>query len=652
MNGLVTRINYQKDWLGQQTWIVPACFGFSCFLTLASLTAFALRGLEGIKPEWMFSMGADLFCMFICTMLCFSATLNGKARSSDTHAFVTLLTTNAFALFADMVCWLVQGIPQFRMINLTANVLFYMVGSILIYLFWEYIRRALRLNDRPMKAADTFVTAMLYPSLILCLVNFVYPLYFQVDENGVYSRAPQYDVSQVYLSIALSVVIISIIFSKASMKDRLVAVSFVAIPLVNQILTSGQFGFSTQYAAMTISIVLIYGVLVADREKTLASTEMELGVATKIQANMLPNTFPFMPENGEFDLFASMTPAKEVGGDFYDFFMVDDNHLALVIADVSGKGIPAALFMMASKILIKNTVMTGKSPGEALETVNRQICENNDEEMFVTVWLGVLNLDDGTLVTANAGHEYPVFKSPDGNFELLKTRHSFVIGGMDGIKYKETEIKLEAGSKLFVYTDGVVEAENENEDQYGYDRFLSVLNKNKDASPKELLSAVSADVKAFTKEQPQFDDLTMLCINYLGKKKELTVDAVVENIEVVTDFINAELEKIDCPMKAVTQISVAIDELFGNIAKYSYSPDVGKATVRFNVENNPLSVIITFIDNGKPFNPLENPEPDVTLSASEREVGGLGIFLVKKTMNMVDYKYENGKNILTIKKNI
>ncbi|MBQ5398230.1 MAG: PP2C family protein-serine/threonine phosphatase [Ruminococcus sp.] len=517
MNGIVDRINYQKDWLSKQAWIVPACFGFSCFLTVTSVVLLAFRGLDGLKTEWMFSMGADLFCMAICTMLCFSAVLNSKARNSDTYVFITLLTTNAFALFLDNVCWLVQGIPQFRLINLTANVLFYMFGYILIYLFWEYIRRALKLSDKPMKMADAFVTVMLYPSLVLCLLNFVYPLYFSVDENGLYKHAAQFDVSQVYLSITLTVVFISIICSRASKKDKFVAISFVAIPMVNQILTSGKFGFSTQYAAMTVSIVLIYGVLFADREKTLASTEMELGVATKIQANMLPNTFPFMPERGEFDLYASMSPAKEVGGDFYDFFMVDEDHLALVIADVSGKGIPAALFMMATKILIKNTVMTGKSPRETLITVNNQICENNEQEMFVTVWLGILDLSDGTLVTANAGHEYPVIKNPDGDFELFKTKHSFVVGGMQGINYKETEIKLKPNSKLFVYTDGVPEAENENENQYGCDRLISVLNRHKEEPPEKLLSVVSDDIKAFTQEQPQFDDLTMLCIHYKGK---------------------------------------------------------------------------------------------------------------------------------------
>ena len=181
MNQLVTSIYNKKDWLSKQTWIVPLCFGFSCFLTVLSVVVLAVRGFKGLEPEWMFSIGADIICMAICTMLCFSATLNRKARNADTHVFLTMLTTNAAALFLDEMCWIVQGIPAFKTVNLTVNVLFYMLGSVLIYLFWEYIRRALRLYDKPMKIADTFVTAMLYPSLLLCLVNQYILTYGEVD---------------------------------------------------------------------------------------------------------------------------------------------------------------------------------------------------------------------------------------------------------------------------------------------------------------------------------------------------------------------------------------------------------------------------------------------------------------------------------------
>ena len=491
-------------------WVVPACFGLSCFLTLLAIVVLVLRGFDDMRTQWMFSIGADIFCMAICTMLCFSATLNTKESNADTRAFVSLLTANAIALFLDELCWIVQGIPNLKVVNLITNVLFYMTGAILIYMFWEYIRRALKLTDRPMVMADWFVTGMLVPSLLLCLINFFYPLFFTVDENGVYSRTGQWDVSQIYLSITLTVVIIAILFAKASKKDRFVAISFIAIPMVNQIFTISVFGLSTQYAAMTVSIVLIYGVLFADREKTLASTEMELGVATKIQANMLPNNFPYLPERTEFDLYASMSPAKDVGGDFYDFFMVDDTHLAMVIADVSGKGIPAALFMMRSKASIRSLAETGSSPGEIFYKVNNLLCEGNDADMFVTAWIGIVDLTTGEVCCANAGHEYPVLKRVDGSYEIVMDRHGLPLAAMEEMWYTEYYLTLGPGDKLFLYTDGVPEAINENEEQYGTNRMLAALNTVMDEPMENTLFAVRNDMSSFVGKADQFDDITML----------------------------------------------------------------------------------------------------------------------------------------------
>ncbi len=382
----------------------------------------------------------------------------------------------------------------------------------------------------------------------------------------------------------------------------------------------------------------------------------ELSLATRIQADMLPNIYPAFPDRSEFDIYATMTPAKEVGGDFYDFFLVDHDTLGIVMADVSGKGVPAALFMMVSKIMIKNHGMNGISPKTVLEKVNEQICSNNREEMFITVWYGILDLATGHLRASNAGHEYPVVMQNGNKFELLKDKHGFVIGGMSGVKYREYEIDLTPGSKLFLYTDGVPEATNEKMELYGTDRMLDALNTAVNGSPYEVLNAVQNSVDSFVNGAPQFDDLTMLCLEFKGggKKtmKEITVDASVENIEAVTDFINAELEAIDCPMKAQTQIDIAIDELFGNIAQYAYSPGKGEATVRYELEMDPRRVIITFMDKGKKYNPLEKEDPDTSLSAEEREIGGLGVFLVKKTMDDMTYEYSDGYNILKIFKNI
>lgn len=251
-------------------------------------------------------------------------------------------------------------------------------------------------------------------------------------------------------------------------------------------------------------------------EKERIVTELEL--ANRIQEDMLPNVFPPFPERKDFDIYAVMDPARAVGGDFYDFILIDDDHLALVIADVSGKGIPGALFMMSTKIMIQNVTMNGLSPAKALEAVNRQIQLNNREEMFVTVWLGILELSTGRLTAANAGHEYPVLMQPEGGFTLYKDKHGFVLGALDGLRYQDYELTMQPGAKLFVYTDGVPEATAADERLFGLDRMLLALNECRAGTPREILEHVREAVDAFVGEAEQFDDLTMLCLEYRGKE--------------------------------------------------------------------------------------------------------------------------------------
>ena len=244
----------------------------------------------------------------------------------------------------------------------------------------------------------------------------------------------------------------------------------------------------------------------------------ELNVATHIQADMLPSIFPPYPNKTEFDLFASMKPAKEVGGDFYDFFLVDDDHLAMVIADVSGKGVPAALFMVIAKTLIKNRAQMGGTPSEILYDVNNQLCEGNRTEFFVTVWLAIIDLRTGEGLAANAGHEHPSIYREGGRFELIKYAHSPVLAAMSDIRFKEREFKLCKGDRLFVYTDGVVEATNRSNELFGEDRLLKALNSNPYASLKGVLDNVSNSINSFVGDAQQFDDITMMCIEYKGSK--------------------------------------------------------------------------------------------------------------------------------------
>ena len=280
---------------------------------------------------------------------------------------------------------------------------------------------------------------------------------------------------------------------------------------------------NSKYLALNlaVSIAMVYlttnvstHTLLETRAKVEA-TEADLRVGTEIQTGSLPTNFPDRPE---FEIYASMDPAKEIGGDFYDFFMIDEDHLALVIADVSGKGIPAALFMMSSKILINDHALMGGSPAEILERVNKLVCKSNDAHMFVTVWLGILEISTGKLTTASAGHEYPMI-NVNGKYEILKDRHGLAVGALDISKYHNTELHLKKGDSIFVYTDGVAEATDANNVLFGTERTLEALNSlPKDAAQKDVLAGVRVAVDAFVQEAPQFDDLTMLGLKYHGPK--------------------------------------------------------------------------------------------------------------------------------------
>lgn len=269
-----------------------------------------------------------------------------------------------------------------------------------------------------------------------------------------------------------------------------------------------------------ISMVEDIGGYVTNLQKVTAEKERinaELSLASSIQAHMLPCIFPAFPDRDEFDVYASMTPAKEVGGDFYDFFMVDDSHMAVVMADVSGKGVPAALFMVIAKTLIKNYAQSGIKPEEVFTTVNRLLCDGNKAGLFVTAWLGVLELTTGKLTYVNAGHNPPLIKQNGGEFTYLKSRVSFVLAGMETIKYRQNEITIAPGDRLFLYTDGVTEATNSSIELYGEERLSAFMNSHSGENAEEILHDLKADIYAFQGEAPQFDDITMLMLDY--KKK-------------------------------------------------------------------------------------------------------------------------------------
>ena len=347
------------------------------------------------------------------------------------------------------------------------------------------------------------------------------------------------------LAVLIGIIVISVIIVSRRAKKRARPVVHMAERLQN--MTGDNFVFEMEDVYRTgdeVEVLAGSFVTMAERmrdyedrlvretaEKERVKTELAL--AAMIQSGLLPGSFPAFPDRPEFNICASMTPAKEVGGDFYDFFFAGEDYLAMVMADVSGKGIPAALFMMMAKSMIRNRTMAERDPKKVLEDVNNMICADNREGMFVTAWIGVLNIHSGVLTASNAGHEYPVFMPPGGPFEIIKDKHGLVIGEMRNMKYTDYEILMEPGAKLFIYTDGVPESANEDGELFGMERLLDAVSKKEDASAEEILKCVEREVGSFAGNAEQFDDLTMLCIEYFGEKQEGEKAVNAENRKVI-----------------------------------------------------------------------------------------------------------------------
>ena len=385
-----------------------------------------------------------------------------------------------------------------------------------------------------------------------------------------------------------------------------------------------------------------------------ARIDKELEYAKQIQLSALPTNFP---EGEEYGIYAQMIAAKEVGGDFYDFYKLNDKTVAFLAADVSGKGIPAAMFMMTAKTIIKDLAESGMAVNDIFTKANEKLCENNESGMFVTAWMGILDLTTGQVQVANAGHNPPLLKRADGSFEYLKTRAGFVLAGMEGVRYRVGELTLNPGDRLFLYTDGVPEATNVENKLYGEDRLLAFMNQNACMEAEKLLPALKANIDEFVGEAPQFDDITMLMFDYKPQEggermTNKTFPAKTENLNDVLGFVEETLETFECPMKTQIAICVALEEVFVNVARYAYPDSEGDMTLHIGFDEQTRDVTFRMTDKGVPFDPLKKPDPDITLSAEEREIGGLGIFITKKTMDAVTYAYENGENILTMIKKI
>lgn len=381
----------------------------------------------------------------------------------------------------------------------------------------------------------------------------------------------------------------------------------------------------------------------------------ELKVAAEIQQAMLPNIFPAFPEHDEFDIYAAMRPARNVGGDLYDFFMTDETHIAVIVGDVSGKGMPAAMFMVRTKTLLKSYLQMGLPLSEVIFRTNQNLCEGNDDGFFVTAWIGILDTESGMLTYVNAGHNPPVILTEDGKQKLLRSKPQLVLAGLEGTVYRvETEM-LSPGSRLFLYTDGVTEAVNEKEELFGTERMMNALAGEGDQSARGTVERVRKELRSFIGSTEQYDDITILMLHYIKKAEH--EDSVVrefeaeeERLDEVLEFAEKELTHLGCPEKMLVRILISVEELYLNIAKYAYGDMNGLMRLEIAREGTDGAKLV-FSDHGIPFDPLRHAAPDITQSVGERKIGGLGIYMVRSFMDAVNYKYENGQNILTVIKN-
>ena len=608
------------------------------------------------------NVSADLCSMALGYVLFLVSTIDKSRNRKNLNAYLLLLIACFSSAFLDEVCWLVDGDVSMVYVNAIANTFYYMGAPVMAFLFWRYVVSYLDLEQKEVKIVNIFMAIGLVGAVIIRIVNLSFGFYFYISADGQYHRGKLYLLSNLYAYAAMVMTLFLVFLARKRFKTYQIVILYMYafFPLAAGILAIFTFGLSISSPVIMLVLLLMYCVLNVIQSRERSISDRELQMATHIQTGMLPHVFPPYPDRKEFDLHASMNPAREVGGDFYDFYMPDDNHLVITIADVSGKGIPAALMMMVTKTLIKNRGLTDfKDCAKILASVNDQFCENNELDMFVTVFMGILTISTGEFRYANAGHEYPAVSRDGNRFELLKEHHSPPLGCMEGIVYREYKTTFHPGDIIYLYTDGVTEANDNRHELYGEQRLISALNLPFNGDMTLLNRNVSDSILRFTGGAEQFDDITMLSLKYNGpidsgkagiEMKELKVNADISELDKVLAFADSILESMDCSMKAQMQIDVAIEEIFVNIAHYAYPSGDGEAVIQIEADEASKTVSITFIDQGTPYDPLQNADPDITLSAEDRPIGGLGIFMVKKSMDDMSYEYKDNQNRLTIKK--
>ena len=413
---------------------------------------------------------------------------------------------------------------------------------------------------------------------------------------------------------------------------------------------------SAEFTHLSGGINATVGSLKESMAEIEARSARDLATAKAIQESALPRTFPPFPEVEAFDIFASMDAAKEVGGDFYDFFLVDDHTLAFLIADVSGKGIPASLFMMAAKTEIANCLGAGMAVDEAIATANAHLCAGNDAGMFVTVWAATLDWDTGLVTYVNAGHNFPLLRhGKGGEWEWLKEKCGLFLGTFETAKYRQKNFTLEPGDELVLYTDGVNEAFSVSEEEFGNDRLEAYLAANADLGPEDLVHGLRAAVSNWAEGAEQSDDVTILALEYGAAPDAtgaITVPATLDQLGEAMGLVSGELERRLCPVGVQRKVEVALEELFVNVCRYAYAgqEEPGQVSVSYEYRPSPRSITVTLQDWGLPFDPVGRKDPTKPSSVLDAQIGGLGILMVRRSMDDFSYRRDDDANVVSITK--
>ena len=621
--------------------------------------------------------GMDMLALSLGIILYLICMMDRDSFTGLKRRFLFLLVLVYAATFADAAVWITEGHQELRILSIVLDTLLFAAIPPTSYAFFSYVMEYLGIREKKStKILSVLMLSGAIVAVVICIINIFHPIYFSIDQWGIYHREAYHQWSDLYAYFAGAVTIVVILINAKRIRayQSAILISFVLAPVFALFVDQLFYGLTPACAVMLTVLSILYVVLNVEKSRAQSAVESELKTATSLQKAMLPNLLPEATDTAEYDLFASMNPAREVGGDFYDYFMLDDHTLAFLIADVSDKGMGAALFMAVSKAMIKMRAQAGGSPAEVIRDVDAKLGKDNDLGMFVTVWLGYLDLTTGHVVACNAGHDFPALslrsdeRSKGGTYFVEESEHGPAVGLIPGMEFPEIEFDMEPGDKIFLYTDGVNEAQGKDAVQFDIDRLLAVLNENREKRSEEICCQVKEAVDAFVGKDPQFDDMTMMALAFRGYRREglrmtgsILVDASEDALDEINEFLGGKLSETSFDPNVQFQLELAVEEIFVNIFSYAYedpdeemkaSPLFGKVEVSCEIQSEPAEITLSFRDGGRAFNPLEAQEADTSGEMFLEKEGGFGIHMVKETMDEVTYERKDGANVLTIRKKL